>query len=239
MLGDLANRCSNTDILYDIYDAAAALSNPEKIQSQHSMVIKNVVTNAIKTIGDTQLSSAESHLITLITREIPITVRPIAVYSIGKCCCSVNALEHLKHLIEYGEDADCVAINWALGKIGSREDENPLPIQEFESIISILMDQLQTEAHNDVKRNGIYALGEICDRRDCANDVINAEKSEIVIQLIEPFLKVRTDGSLADLANMQQMNSIKKFADISINMIRGTQLSEEQTQNLLAIRSDN
>lgn len=239
LLGNLANHCSNTDILYDIYAAAAALSNPEKIQSQHSMVIKNIVTNAIKTIGNTRLASAESHLINLITREIPIEVRPVAVSSIAKCCHSINALEHLKRLIEYGEDTDHIAINWAFGKMGSREHENPLSIQEFESVISLLTDQLQAQSHNDVTRNSIYALGEICDRRDCANDVIDAEKSEVVVQLIEPFLKVQTDGSLADLANMQQMNSIKKFADISINMIRGIQLSEEQAENLLAIRSNN
>ena len=240
LLGDLANRCSDTDILYHIYDTAAALSNPEKIKTNPPRaIIENIVTNAIKTIGETRLLSAESHLINLITREIPIEVRPIAVYSIGKCCPTLNALEHLKHLIKYGEDADRIAINWAFGKIGSREREEPLSIQEFESVISILMDQLQTESHNDVKRNGIYALGEICDRRDCANDVINVEKGEVVIELIEPFLKIQTDGSLADLANMQQMNLIKKFADISINMIRGIQLSEEQTENLLAIRSDN
>ena len=237
LLGSLANRCSDTDLLYDIYDAAAALSIPEKIQSQHPIVIRNIVTNAIKTIGETRLSSAESHLINLIRREIPIMVRPIAVYSIGKCCHSVNALEHLKLLIEYGEDTDRSAINWAFGKIGSRENDDPLSIQEFESVVSILMNQLQTEPYNDVKRNGIYALGEICDRRACASDVIDAEKSEIVIQLIEPFLKIQTDGSLADLANMQQMKMIKRFADVSINMIRGIQLSVDQAENLLEQRT--
>ena len=132
LLGDLANRCSDPDLLYDIYETAAVLSVPKKIQSQHPTVIKNVVTNAIKTIGETRLPSAESHLINLITQEIPLTIRPIAVYSIGKCCHSVNALEHLKRLIEYGEDADHIAINWAFGKMGSREHENPLSIQEFE-----------------------------------------------------------------------------------------------------------
>ena len=238
LLGDLVNCCSDTDIRYDIYEAAAALSVPEKIQSQHPMVIKNIVTNAIKTIGETRIPSAESHLINLITREIPIEVRAIAVYSIAKCCHSINALEHLKHLIKYGEDTDRIAINWAFGKMGSREHENPLPIQEFESIISILTDQLQAESHNDVTRNSIYALGEVCDRRDCANDVINTEKSEVVVQLIEPFLQVRTDGSLADLANIQQMNQIKKFADISIKMIQGIQLSEDQTEDLLKQRTE-
>ena len=239
LLGDLAHLCSDIDLLYDIYDAAAALSHPEEIQSKHPVVIKNVVTNAIKTIGKTGLPCAESHLVNLIAREIPITVRPIAVSSIGKCCHSVNALEHLKRLMKYGEDTDRVAINWAFGKMGSREHETPLSIQELGSVISILMDQLQTEPDNDVKRNGIYALGEICDRRDCAKDVIDAEKSKDVIQSIEPFLSSRTDGSLADLANMQRIHAIKKIADISINMIRGIQLSKEQAEGLLAIRAEN
>ena len=239
LLGDLANLCSDIDLLYDIYAAAAALSHPEEIKSKHPVVIKNVVTNAIKTIGKTGLPSAESHLINLITREIPITVRPIAVYSIGKCCHSVNALEHLKRLMKYGEDTDRVAINWAFGKMGSREHETPLSIRELESIISILIDQLQIEPDNDVKRNGIYALGEICDRRDCARDVIDAEKSKDVIRFIAPFLNASTDGSLADLANMQRIHTIKKIADISVNMIRGIQLSKEQAESLLAIRAEN
>lgn len=239
LLGDLANLCSDIDLLYDIYDAAAALSHPEEIKSKHPVVIENVVTNAIKTIGKTRLPCAESHLINLTTREIPITVRPIAVYSIGTCCHSVNALEHLKRLMKYGEDTDRVAINWAFGKMGSREHETPLSIRELESVISMLIDQLQTEPDNDVKRNGIYALGEICDRRDSEKDVIGAEKSKEVIRLIESFLSSRTDGSLADLANMQRIHAIKKIADIAINMIRGIQLSKEQAEGLLAIRAEN
>ena len=239
LLGNLADRCSDTDLLYDIYDTAAALSHPEKIKSMHPLVIENVVANATKTIGKTRLSSAESHLINLITREIPITVRPIAVYSIGKCCYSVNALEHLKRLMKYGEDTDRVAINWAFGKIGSREHEDPLSIRELESVISILIDQLQTEPDTDITRNGIYALGEICDQRDCAKDIIDADRSKEVIQSIEPFLRSPTDGSLADLANMQRIHAIKKITDISIHMIRGIQLSKEQAESLLAIRAEN
>ena len=239
LLGDLANLCSDIDLLYDIYEAAAALSHPEEIKSKHPVVIKNVVTNAIKTIGKTGFPSAESHLINLITPEIPTTVRPIAVYAIGECCHSVNALEHLKRLMKYGENTDRVAINWAFGKMGSREHETSLSIRALESVISILIDQLQTEPDNDVKRNGIYALGEICDRRDCAGDVVDAEKSKDVIRCIAPFLNASTDGSLADLANMQRIHAIKKIADISVNMIRGIQLSKEQAESLLAIRAEN
>lgn len=239
LLGDLAGRCSDTDLLYDICDAAIALSNPEEVKYRHPQVIKTVIRYAIEAIGKTRLPIAESHLINLITQEIPIAVRPSAVYSIGKCCHSINAIEHLKPLIKYGLAADRIAINWAFGKMGSREHQNPLPIQQLEPVVSILMDQLQTEAHNDVKRNSIYALGEICDRRDCAMDVIALERGNAVIERLEPFLNFPMNGSLSELANMQQHRILQRFAGVSIQMIKGTQLSDEQQTSLLTIRLEN
>ena len=239
LLGDLASSCSDTDLLYDICDAAIALSNPEEIKYRHPQVIKTVVRYAVEAIGKTRLPIAESHLINLLTQETPIAVRPSAVYSIGKCCHSLNAIEHLKPLIKYGLAADRIAINWAFGKMGSREHERPLPIEQLEPVVSILMEQLRTESHNDVKRNGIYALGEICDRRDCAADVIAVERGAAVIERLELFLNFRMDGSLSELANMQQHRMLQRFAGVSIQMIKGTQLSAEQETSLLTIRSEN
>ena len=239
LLGDLASSCSDTDLLYDICDAAIALSNPEEIKYRHPQVIKTVIRYAVEAIGKTRLPIAESHLINLLTQETPIAVRPSAVYSIGKCCHSLNAIEHLKPLIKYGLAADRIAINWAFGKMGSREHERPLPIEQLEPVVSILMEQLRTESHNDVKRNGIYALGEICDRRDCAADVIAVERGAAVIEQLELFLNFRRDGSLSELANMQQHRMLQRFAGVSIQMIKGTQLSAEQETSLLTIRSEN
>ena len=238
LLGDLASKTSDIDRLYDICDAAIALSNPDELGHKHPQVIKTVVRYAVEAIGKTGLPIAESHLINLITRETPIAVRPNAVYSIGKCCHSVNAVEHLKQLIEYGVAADRIAINWAFGKMGSREHEQPLPIGQLESVIHILMEQLRSDAHKDVKRNGIYALGEICDRRDCANDPIAVEKTAEVIAVLEPYHLFRTDGSLTELANLQQERMLKRFAGVSLNMIRGVRLSAEQETSLLTIRNE-
>lgn len=238
LLGDLASKTSDTDLLYDICDAGIALSNPDELGHKHPQVIKTVVRYAVEAIGKTGLPIAESHLINLITRDTPVAVRPNAVYSIGKCCHSVNALEHLKQLIEYGVAADRIAINWAFGKMGSREHEQPLPIAQLDSVIYILIDQLRGDVHKDVKRNGIYALGEICDRRDCANDPIAAEKTAEVIAVLEPYHLFRTDGSLTELANMQQERMLKRFAGVSLNMIRGVRLSAEQETSLLTIRNE-
>lgn len=238
LLGDLASKTSDTDLLYDICDAGIALSNPDELGHKHPQVIKTVVRYAVEAIGKTGLPIAESHLINLITRDTPVAVRPNAVYSIGKCCHSVNALEHLKQLIEYGVAADRIAINWAFGKMGSREHEQPLPITQLDPVIHILIDQLRGDVHKDVKRNGIYALGEICDRRDCANDPIAAEKTAEVIAVLEPYHLFRTDGSLTELANMQQERMLKRFAGVSLNMIRGVRLSAEQETSLLTIRNE-
>lgn len=238
LLGDLASKTSDTDLLYGICDAGIALSNPDELGHKHPQVIKTVVRYAVEAIGKTGLPIAESHLINLITRETPVAVRPNAVYSIGKCCHSVNAMEHLKQLIEYGVAADRIAINWAFGKMGSREHKEPLPIEQLESVIHILIAQLRSDAHKDVKRNGIYALGEICDRRDCANDPLDVEKTAEVIAALEPYHLFRMDGSLTDLANMQQERVLKRFAGVSLNMIRGVRLSAEQETSLLTIRNE-
>lgn len=238
LLGDLANQTSDTDLLYDICEAGIALSNPDELTGKHPQVIKTVVRYAVEAIGKTGLPIAESHLINLITRETPVAVRPNAVYSIGKCCHSVNAVEHLKQLTEYGVAADQIAVNWAFGKMGSREHKPPLPIGQLDSVIQILLGQLRGDAHKDVKRNGIYALGEICDRRDCANDPIAIEKTAEVIAVLEPYQMFRTDGSLSELANMQQERMLKRFAGVSLNMIKGMRLSAEQETSLLTIRNE-
>ncbi len=238
LLGDLASKTSDTDLLYDICDAGIALSSPDELAHKHPQVIKTVVRYAVEAIGKTGLPIAESHLINLITREVPVAIRPNAVYSIGKCCHSVNAIEHLKPLVEHGVAADRIAINWAFGKMGSREHKQPLPIEQLDSVIQILLEQLRSDAHKDVKRNGIYALGEICDRRDCAKDPIPIEKTAEVITVLEPYLMFRTDGSLSELANIQQERLLKRFAGVSLNMIKGVHLSAEQETSLLTIRNE-
>ena len=240
LLGELAARCATPDQLYDICDAATFLSNPIELKYKHPKVINSVVRYAVEAIGKTQLSLAESHLIQLLNQEKATSIQSSIIYSMGKCCQSLNAIEHLKPLIQSGSDAARIAVNWTFGKIGSRERKNPIPIQQLDSVITTLIKQLKTERHADVQRNGIYALGEICDRRECTDDSVNEETAESVISLLETFTKPsNVVTSLSDLGSMQQAKTLQRFAGVSAQMIKGIELSHEQRSSLLTIREEN
>lgn len=240
LLGELAARCATPDQLYDICDAATFLSNPIELKYKHPKVINSVVRYAVEAIGKTQLSLAESHLIQLLNQEKATSIQSSIIYSMGKCCQSLNAIEHLKPLIQGGSDSARIAVNWTFGKIGSRERENPIPIHQLDSVITTLIKQLKTERHADVQRNGIYALGEICDRRDCTDDSVNEETAAAVISLLETFTKPsNVVTSLSDLGSMQQAKTLQRFAGVSAQMIKGIELSHEQRSSLLTIREEN
>ena len=160
LLGDLAPSYADNNQLFDICDAGMELSAPGALPYKHPTVINTVVRYAIEAIGKTGLPSAEAHLIDVLNQDSINTIRLSAIYSIGKCCHSINASQHLAGLIDSKTDADRIAVNWALGKIGSREKETPLSINALSQIISDIIIQLRCEDHNQALQHGIYALGE-------------------------------------------------------------------------------
>lgn len=238
LLGDLAPYCSDSDQPYDICDAAIMLSNPERLEYAHPTVINTIVRYAIEAIGKTGLPSSESHLIGFLNlnQDKINSIRPNAIYSIGKCCYTVNAVKHLEPLIKSETDADRIAVNWALGKIGSRERGTSIPIKDLHLIISSLLEQLEYENHNHAQQHGIYAIGEICDRRDREIGIVPDEIANNAIRLIKTFSKPSLGGSLSDLASLEQQRILRNFAEVAIRMIEGVELSSDQKTSLLAIR---
>ncbi len=239
LLGDLAPYCSNGDQPYDICDIAIELSDPAKLKHRHPTVINTVVRYAIEAIGKTGLPLAESHLIGLLDQDEINSIRPNAIYSIGKCCHSINAVKHLEPLIKSVADADRIAVNWALGKIGSREEGIPILIKDLDSIISSLLEQLESENHNHAQQHGIYALGEICDRRNRDIDIVPDEIARNAIRLLNTFSKPSPGKSLSDLASLEQQRILRNLAEVAIQMIEGAELSSDQEASLLTIREEN
>ena len=193
LLNNLADKCPDEELLCDICDTAMLFSHPDKVGSKHETVVKTVVRFAVEAIGKTELSLAESHLINLLNQPASEPIHNSIIHAIGKTSNSINAVRHLKPLIESENDTDRIGANWALGRIGSREKDEPVPISTFDSIVSTLVNQLREEDHNDAKRNCIYALGEICDRRNLSKDVISEKKSMNVIKGIRTIPKTRAN----------------------------------------------
>ncbi|MDE0085307.1 MAG: Hsp70 family protein [Candidatus Poribacteria bacterium] len=225
--------------LHDIYDVAMEMSNPADVSKKEAAYVNSVITQAIVTIGKTKLPSAEGHLLLFLDENMPISVRQNAIYAIGKCCQGINVVKHLQPLIESQNDSVRIAVNWALGKIGRRERENPLPITELNSVISQLSTKLWGEPHDQAKQNNVYALGEICDRRsrdltECVTDQTAGQ----VLELLGTFQNSEIGTSLSDLGRIRTIAPLQQRANLAIRMIKGEKLSAEEERSLLKIRED-
>lgn len=247
LLGDLVPHCSERDQPYDIFDIASTLSEPTNLKYTNPKVINTVVRYAIEAIGKTKLPLAESHLIGLLNQDEIKSIRPNAIYSIGKCSHSVNAVKHLESLIKARMDGDRIAVNWALGKIGSRENVggkqngSPLPLKGLYSVIANLLEQLELESHPQAQQHGIYALAEICDRRNkVIGDIVPDETANKVVRLLNTFSKRSLSGSWYELASLEQQQKqqqdLQNLAEVAKQMIEGGPLSSTQEDSLLKIR---
>lgn len=239
LLGNLTATCSYTDPLHDICEVAMKLTSSQEIEANDQTYVNNVVRYAVEAIGKTRLFVAKSSLFDLLNLDEISTIRPVVIRSIGKCCNSIDAIEHLMSFVKPGEDANRIATNWALGKIGRREKENPIPIQQLIPVISYLIEQLETKCHKDIKWSGIYALAEICDRRECANDVVSPRKAGEVILLFVKFLTNHMRDFLSESPSSELSSKLQESTLLAIQMIRGIDLSSEQEGTLQGIREAN
>ena len=240
LLGMLAAKPkkNNGESLHDILEVAMDMSKPEDVNVREAVYVNSVMAEAIVTIGKTELSRAEDHLLHFLKEDMPISVRQSAIYAIGKCCEGINVVEHLQPLIQSPDDSVRIAVNWALGKIGRRERENPLPIAKLDSVISGLSMTLWGEPHKQAQQNNIYALGEICDRRSGnATQCVTDQTATQVLELLGTFQSSSEMGtSLKDLGRITSTSPLQQRANLAIRMIKGEQLSIAEERSLLKIR---
>lgn len=240
LLGNLVGACSDTDCLYEICDVATKLISSKEIETNGRNYVNSVVRYAVETIGKTGIPPAKSVLFDLLNLDEASDIRPVVLYSIGKCCVNVEAVEHLIPFIEQGEDTNRIAANWTLGKIGSRERKEPLPIEKMTPVITILSEQLETACHDHIKQNCLYALAEICDRRRCTSDnIVNSETAAEVILLLVTFLTNQMRDTLSDSTSSDSSPKLQETTLLAIQMIRGIDLSSDQEASLRAIREEN
>ena len=84
LLGDLASSCSDTDLLYDICDAAIALSNPKRLNTDTPRLSRLSLGTLSKRLGKKKKKKRGFPLrnrtsLTSLRKKTPIAVRP-------KCC---------------------------------------------------------------------------------------------------------------------------------------------------------
>lgn len=120
-----------------------------------------------------------------------------------------------------------ISAYWALGRMGSREKVNPVPAKCVEPILELMLLGLRRENHGEAARNGIYALGELCDQRfkevSCVSDKIVSEAEDVIDILLNRDFKRSNIG-------------VERYAATSLAMMKGEKLSAEQEMHLLEVR---
>lgn len=147
-----------------------------------------------------------------------------AIISLGKVSNSLNTFKKICSYLNKKSGTCNIQILWALGKIGSREKADALDIKQIEVYISKIINIIKAYEHSNIRYNGVYALAEICDRRD-SNNCINESLANSVLDVIK------------DLKNKSTTDNFTKILNIAQNTISGKQLSQEQTKYLLDIRT--
>lgn len=116
---------------------------------------------------------------------------------------------------------------WALGRIASRERPDKCGAACLEEILPSMFKHLRKEEHCDILRNGIYAIGEMCDQR------IPGEKVSMRIKnQAERFLEELAER----ITGIMKYSQASSFLKTALNMIQGSELSAEQEEHLLKLR---
>lgn len=153
------------------------------------------------------------------------------IISLGKVGTSLDTFDLLsEYAVDDSKGAKLEAL-WAVGKIGSRENENPLNIKDIEYVIDDFIDIIQSKNQKYVLApyNALYALAEICDRRKSSN-CISASKANKIIKIIK-------NARLYNYTSQVQNSQFQQLKEIAISVIQGQVLTVEQERCLLGIRS--
>lgn len=150
-------------------------------------------------------------------------------YALGRTGHSEKSVNSVAKYISSSKTGERIAAYWALGRIASRENKNKCPASCLEKILPSVFRHLGTETHCDILRNGIYAVGEMCDQR-ITGEKVSAKTKDAA----EKFL-----AGLSQRLSQHKEGKYKQavsFMATALSMIQSEELSSEQKENLLDIR---
>lgn len=140
------------------------------------------------------------------------------IMTAGSVCKDLKSLDVIKNIVDTSPSD---ASYWALGKFGSRERKHIISIDLLENQARKIAEKLTKIKGKEILRSAIYALTEICDRRE-SRDRVSKETGDFVLNELEKI----TDRTA----------SIVKISDVCRAVIKGERLSEEQSKVLLDLR---
>ncbi len=181
---------------------------------------------------------AESHLINLLDDPRSESIRGDILTAVGKCSQTVNAVQHIQPYLNSARESERISALWALGKLGSREHQPVLPISALAELIPEIGQRTDPvkEKHLIARKNAVYALGEIGDRRSVLGhtDIVDETYSDYVIKVMGRVLKQLSVPGTPQAGETQQ---IRRLAEIAAKQAKGEALTEDETRTLMSVRT--
>lgn len=212
---------------------------------RNSRNITSSILFAVTTLGKAMSASAENHLINLLFRKDVSRILQAILISLGKCGNSNHALYSVQKHLESNRVGIQISAVWSLGRIGSREKKDALPlksIKEYEIIKKIQKLSSRPDIENmTLISNSVYAIGEIADQRRIFDHPHFLEKSET--ENILSWLNDRDDHlrlrirSNRNLFEKNKIHHTRKMINVVEKMVQGIDLQEDEVGVLMAVRT--
>ncbi|MGB6129557.1 MAG: Hsp70 family protein [Psychrilyobacter sp.] len=188
--------------------------------------INRIIKDYVNTIGKGEQKFAESSLLFLFGDQLSKTIKNDVLIALGKTGYSKNTVKYLMQYyndkIEISKELDPQKLLWSLGKLSSREKENPIDIEVLYPLIDNILESIDLVKNKELFKKLVYLVGEISDLR--FGDAISDKYKKKVLKKL---------NEIYNLKNTKE----RKFLDIIISMVEGNELNKEQEVSLLAIRT--
>jgi molecular chaperone DnaK (HSP70)/HEAT repeat protein len=231
LLGELGVR--NAKARRDVAALCMFLADPQRGMVLDPREINTSVRYAVEALGKMSYSGAEPLLLKLLSHARYSSVFSSVLHSLGKIEATERAVPGVAKFLQSSSAGERMGAAWAMGRMGTRERQNPLPIATLRVAFDPLIRGISRTSHADVLRNLIYALGEIGDRRFPDKDIIFDKEA----QRMQQALTSLKDRKTTNKKLYEGTPVIQKFVDIALAMIGGVELTQEQSSTLLALRS--
>lgn len=207
------------------------IKNSEKNDSY----MKIIVQMSLVSLGRLRNPSAETVLIEILQKpNAPDSVKDMALVALAKCSHSANAIATTSQYITNKKHFLREYASWALGKMGSRDNITPVPINLLNHPVGELIYQIKLEQKPSVLQMIAYALGEICDQRDSQErEVVSESRTQ---EVRKNLLEIQTQFNCPRKLSQQEQN-LKNTIRVALDMIQGRKLAIEQEKVLLGLRS--
>lgn len=207
-------------------------------KSQWSILVNNVSRHAIHALGKIGSPIAESHLLAILDDPKGQPIRGDILVALGKCSESYNAVKQIRKFFDSPKNQDRINSLWAIGRLGSREKSSRISINNLYNILDeVCKHALKlNEQHATARRNAVYALGEIGDRRNSLGhkDVVNDNYQKKVLAILQQVQSEAQDD--IKMRPNDEVRQMENYLPVAFKQVQGEELSDQEERILMSLR---